>query len=493
MKKIIIFSYFIFAVCVLQAQQDNREEMRRYIRRAQTAYNAGEFSDALKEYKTALQLAPQYPELYKAIGDVYEKLGGTANIIEAATYYKRYLELSPDAEDKRAIQDKIYDLEYVQEKSEDQDRFLDDLSGIWVAVDNLEITNRNKKTGTMSWHTDFIFEITEIKKTGKYRVTIMKEGCDYFKESIIDKTVDIVPRKDKSFNFTIADAQAHTPNQGGYSVLRFGARLLGAATGMDLISDAANVAVDVAQANDLPSNTQTAYIFGLQYQDGKLEGLVNIIQRFASSNKQQTSRNDVYEITFVKGKKGNRNIEFSEDMIHAVENKPDIISLEKATFKQDKWGNKLSDNEIKNKLANVNPQLSERFQSAKQQKTIGKLLLTAGLLTTAASIPFLVIGSQQRRYIDYNYKYYDGNGQLQYGGYYDTNSPSLVTAGFVMLGAGAVTTIVSFPVIGTGSKKPLRVINEYNNQINQQMKDKPTAELRFGATSSGGIGFSLSF
>ena len=79
--------------------------------------------------------------------------------------------------------------------------------------------------------------------------------------------------------------------------------MAGAATGMNWVTDAANVAVDVAQANDLPSNTQTAYIFGLQYKDGELEGLVNIIQRFANSKKQQTSRNDVYEITFVKSKK----------------------------------------------------------------------------------------------------------------------------------------------------------------------------------------------
>jgi len=493
MKKIIIFSYFIVAVCVLQAQQDNREEMRRYIRRAQTAYNAGEFNDALKEYKTALQLAPQYPELYKAIGDVYEKLGGTANIIEAATYYKRYLELSPNAEDRRTIQDKIYDLEYFQEKSEDQDRFLDDLSGIWVAVDNLEITNKDKKVGTISWHTNFIFEISEIKKTGKYRVTIMKEGCDYYTESIIDKTVDIVPQKDKSFNFTIADAQAHTPNQGGYSALRFVARVAGAATGMDWVTDAATTAVDVAQANDLPSNTQIAYIFGLQYKDGKLEGLVNIIQKFANPNKQRTSRNDVYEITFVKSKKNDGHIEFSNGMTKAIENKPDIISLEKATYKQDKWGNKLSDNEIKSKLANVNSQLSESFQAAKKQRKTGNILLTAGLLTTAASIPFLIIGNQEHLYSGDSYEYYE-DGQLRRGTeyYYDTNS-TLITAGLVMLGTGVVTTIVSFPIKSSGSKKSLDIINEYNNQISQQKKDKPVSELRFGATSSGGIGFTLTF
>jgi len=493
MKKIIIFSYFILSVCVLHAQEDNKEEIRKYILRAQTAYNAGEFSDALKEYKTALQLAPQYPELYKALGDVYEKLGGTANIIEAISHYKRYLELSPNAEDRRAIQDKIYGLGYTQDKSEDQDRFLDDLSGIWVAVDNLKITDKDKKNGATSWHTDFIFEISEIKKTGKYRVTIMNEGCDYYKESIIDKTVDIVPQKDKSFNFTIADAQAHSPNQGGYAALRFVSKLAGDVTGMSFVTDAGNAAVDVAQANDLPNNTQTAYIFGLQYQDGKLNGLVNIIQKYANPNKQQTSRNDVYDITFVKSEKVDGHIEFSEGMKNAIENKPDVISLEKETYKKDKWGNKLSENEIKNKLSNFNFHLSDNYQRAKNQKTTGRILLAAGLLTTAASIP-IIINANNYRYSGDSYSYYDEYGNLRQGteSYNGTNK-TLLTVGCAMLGAGVVATIVSFPVKHSASKKSLKVINEYNDQISKQMKDKPTSELRFGVTSSGNVGLSLAF
>ena len=251
--------------------------------------------------------------------------------------------------------------------------------------------------------------------------------------------------------------------------------------------------VYVAQANNLPSNTQTAYLFGLQYQDGKLEGLVNIVQRFANPKKQQTSRNDVYEITFVKSKKEDRHIEFSEEMMNAIENKPDVISLEKATFKKDKWGNKLSDNEIRNKLASVNFQLSESYQRAKTKKTTGKLLLAAGLLTTAASIPVMITGNDYR-YSDGDYEYYDNNGILHHEKiYYSDTNTTLVTAGYAMFGIGVLTTIVSFPVKSSGSKKSLKIINEYNNQISQQMKDKPTSELRFGATSSGGIGFTLTF
>ena len=365
MKKVFLLLVFCSCTALLFSQQDNVEEMRRHIRRAQTAYNANEFEDALKEYKTAQTLAPQYPELYKAIGDVYEKLGGTSNLNEAVVNYKYYLELAPNAEDSRTIQDKIYDLEYLHEKSAKQDEILDDLSGIWVAVNNLQMAPKKKKTDENSFFSDFVFEISEIQKTGKYRVTILPENSRYYTESIIDKTVNIVPQKDASFNFTIADAQSHTPNQGSYSVLRF----LGSLTGTSQITDAVNTAVDVAQANDLPSNTQTAYMFALKYKEGKLEGLVNILQKFNDPNQQKTLENGLHEITFVKSKKKDKGIEFTDEMRRNLENEPDYLYTKKSgsDFAYiivfiDKWGNKLSFQEATNKLKNIDPQWKKRIK-----------------------------------------------------------------------------------------------------------------------------------
>jgi len=222
-----------------------------------------------------------------------------------------------------------------------------------------------------------------------------------------------------------------------------------------------------------------------------LEGLVNIIQRFTNPKKQQTSRNDVYEITFVKSKKGDRRIEFSEEMIKAIENKPDVVSIEKATFKNDKWGKSLSDYEIRKKIARINNQLSKSYQLAIIQNEAGKLLLTAGLLSTALSIPVIIKGKNYR--YSNSYEYYE-NGVLYHGNdYYDDTNTSLLTTGYAMLGAGVVATIISFPVKNDGYKKSLKIINDYNSQISQQVKSKRNSEFRLGVSSSGGIGLTLNF
>lgn len=486
MKKIIIFCCSILAVCILQAQQDNKEEIRKYIRRAQTAYNAGELNDALEEYKLAQKLAPQYPELYKAMGDVYEKLGGTSNLAEAIIYYKRYLELAPNAADNRVILDKIYDLGYIQEKTQKQDKILDDLSGTWVGIDNLRIVNSKKVTQRpfssvepvatatnnlkteniyqLAWHTDFIFKISEIQKTGKYQITIMKEGSRYYSESIIDKTVNIVPQKDNSFNFTIADAQVYTPNQGGYSVARFGAGMLGNLTGMNWLGDAANVAVDATQSNDLPSNTQTAYIFALKYRDGKLEGLVNVVQKFSNPNQQRTTKNELYEITFVK--KDNDSVFFNE-IRKSIENKPDIISLNQKLY-IDKWGNTLSNQEIENKLTNVNPEWAKSYKKMRNQRTTGLALTWTGAAIACISMPIFITGMTNE-------------------------DKKLATIGGICFGIGFFSYVAGFPLWTPAKKKCEKIINEYNNEVNLHPKNKPTSQLHFGVSTSGGIGLIFKF
>lgn len=373
MLLVLVFAFIGIMNCA-QAQQDKTEKIREYIIQAQTADKDGDLLDALKEYKNALSLAPQYPELYKAIGSVYERLGGTVNLAEAITHYQRYLELASNADDSRAIQDKVYALKYLQRKSQEQDAIFDDLSGIWVAIDNIAV-KKDKKTGQVSYMADFVFNITEIQKTGKYRVTILKDGSTYYSETIIDKTVNIIPQKDASFNFTIADAQVHTPNQGAYSGLRFLGNMLGAFTGMDWLGQAANVAVDIAQSNDLPSNTQTAYIFALRYIDGKLEGLVNVVQKFANPNQQRTLENGLHAITFVK-----KNDNYINEINKSIENKPDILYpiFNKAglpTEKHaDKYGNKLSKKDIINKLTTFNPELGKKYKRAKNLETAGAIL-----------------------------------------------------------------------------------------------------------------------
>ena len=380
-RLLIVVIAFMGIVNCAQAQQDNREEVRRHILRARTAYSAGEFEDALSEYKKALNLAPQYPELYKAIGDVHEKLGSTTNLSEAIIYFNRYLELDPNAEDSRTIQDKVYALQYRQEKSAKQDYILDDLSGTWVAIDNLEIFKTDKKTEQITWLSDFVFEISEIQNTGKYRVTIVEKGSRCYKATITDKTVNIVPQKDASFNFTIVDAQVHTPNQGGYA----GARgAIGILQNFGIIpswlGEAGNVAVDIAQSNDLPSNTQTAYIFALRYIDGELKGLVNVVQKFANPNQQRTLENGLHAITFVKD--GDRFLSEMQKQQINMQNldlilpmKVDLQGKYKGNKYMDNLGNKLLKKEIISKIMNLNPKLAKEFRKAKSLEAAGWGLL----------------------------------------------------------------------------------------------------------------------
>jgi len=304
MKTKLFIVVFIAAsfCCEAAFSQSSIDAIKRLLTRAQTAYSMQNYEDALNEYLKIKQMSPNYPDLYKAIGDVYEKLGKDNDLANAIESYKTYLRLVPNAKDKEEMSKKIYVLEYIHEKQVQQTKILDDLRGIWVVVDDLKV-DKNRYTGEISWKSDFVFKISEIQTTGTYWVTIMKEHSRYYRETIVEKTVGITPQKDNSFNFTFADIQVHTPNQGGYAFARGITGLVGGLLGgskWSLLTDAANVAIDATQANDLPTNTQTAYIFALKYVDGKLEGIVNVVRSFSDPNQQRTLKNDLYEITFVK-------------------------------------------------------------------------------------------------------------------------------------------------------------------------------------------------
>jgi hypothetical protein len=479
------------------AQQQDGEEVRRYIRYAQTAYSSGNYLDALTEYQTALKLVPNYPELYKAIGDVYEKLATTADLKAAITHYQRYLELAPDAIDVRQVKDKIYDLEYLSKKQEIQDRILDDLSGEWVAIDNLNVTKidetkitsaknlknpknlkdilvgekKNDETmqftsdEAMQFTSDVIFQIAEIQKTGKYSVTMEPKGSRFYSANLIEKTVHIVPAKDNAFTFIFADATVYTPSAAKYDAGRLFGSMLGTATGKDWIGDLAEAAVTAAQESDLPSNTQTAYTFALRYEEGRLVGLVNVVGKYADPMRQQTTRNETYEITFVK-----RDDKFGEVLQARFDTQPDVISDLKAsavtknsTKFKDKWGKKLSNEEIAGKLYAFDPQLGKEYRKARSnERSMVITAIATGAVMVAGGI-LVGIGEDTR------------------------------IAGAIMLGGSFATCIVGCSVGLSASNKKIRLINQYNERILQQPKSEPTAELHFGITSSGGVGLILNF
>jgi tetratricopeptide (TPR) repeat protein len=351
-KIICLATIILFAdISVVYAQQENNEDVRRHVRYAETALKKGDFNDALENYKEALKLAPQWAPLYKSIAFVYENLETTDNLNSAISSYKRYLELTPNANDARSVQDKIYDLEYLLKKQIKQEAILDDLSGQWVAIDNIEIFDGEDFPNSYKFMSDFIFDIKEVQKTGKYRVTIQKAGSRYYSDGIIEKTINITPAKDNSFTFTFADATVHTPKSGGYDLVRFIGGVAGSALGADWVGDLTNIAVGAVQEADLPSNTQTAYTFALKYEDGKLVGLLNIRGKFSNPEKQLTTQDRLVEITFMKNDQ-----KLDDTLKNIFDSKPDIIKNGK-----DKYGKKLSDKEIANKLYALDADLGKRI------------------------------------------------------------------------------------------------------------------------------------
>ncbi|MDR1383577.1 MAG: hypothetical protein LBJ67_07005 [Planctomycetaceae bacterium] len=470
MKKLIIILIYSFVVNgILHAQQDNVEEMRRYILRAQTAYKAGEFKDALKEYKMAQAVAPNYPELYKTIGDVYEKLGENEDLVEAINSYNAYLKLAPNAGDRREVLDKIYSLQYLQEKAAMQAKILEEVTGSWVAIDNVEVTATD---GYMSWFSDYVFNIEEVLQGGKhtrvYRITIQKEGCRNYRESIIDKTVIINMTKDNFLNFTFADAQVYVPNPAKYDGYRIFGDVLASTMDKPWIGDLANSAVNAYQTADLPSNTQTAYSFMLNYDEGNLVGRVDIKQHYSNPNVQKVTQNEWKEITFVK-----RNENFYAKLKNVFDNKPDILTMKEVRLLNnmlfvDKQGKKVSNNDIYTKMQVVDVDLAKQFQKvAKRESTWRTLSFVGWGAAIVSPVPFAF-------------------------GYLEENKGMLVLA--ACMGIGGVGVGIAGVIISSDAdSKRSNLIDQYNKQITQQRKNKPVSELRFGITPSGGLGLTLNF
>ena len=91
------------------------EEARKYALRGDVFIKDGRFEDALREYRTALGLAPFNPKLHFNAALVCGQLKNYRQAIDDMTIY---LQLSPDAPDARAAKDQIYQWGASSEKEE---------------------------------------------------------------------------------------------------------------------------------------------------------------------------------------------------------------------------------------------------------------------------------------------------------------------------------------------------------------------------------------
>jgi len=131
LTKISLLFVSIFWVSILYAQgipPEARSHFNRGLSIARSASSKIDYQNALKEFKKAKELAPNWPDVYFNLGLVNEKLGYYGEAIKS---FKVYIKLSPQAEDARQIKDKIYELEYIQERKAKEERFPDYLAGSW--------------------------------------------------------------------------------------------------------------------------------------------------------------------------------------------------------------------------------------------------------------------------------------------------------------------------------------------------------------------------
>ena len=449
MRKTILLMGVLLISGVVFAQQSSNDEVKKWAARAKTAYNMGEYQDALEEYKKVQKAMPQFPDVYKNIADVYEKLGTVNDLREAVVNYNKYLELSPKAQDRESILEKIASIEYITEKQVKQDEILDDLSGLWIS--NL-VLEKDKS------HHYVILKIEEVKKTGKYRVTILPESGMY-KESIIEKTVNIVPTKDNSFRFILADAISHNPSSSKYDFLRIGASALG---GSDLTQALAQTSVNAMQEKDLPSNTQTAYYFELKYSNGKLEGLLNVVQKYANTQTNKTTQDKIYEIYFVKNNDFfdySYRFEFGTGWHYGG-----LYGINNMGHKKG-----IINDEIKQNYFN-NPKCQD-IKSAYKKVNTGSIVsgIGAGCVLGGGlwKLVTLMLNDENKKK--------EGN-----------------TIGtYLMIGGGA-TTLIGLPILISGSKRMKEAIEEYNDNSSEQKKGY-SYNLNFGITTSGGVGLTLNF
>jgi len=114
-----------------------RKHMARGRAAVEHAQNESDYKDAVREFTQAAKLAPEWTDAYYNLGLAQEKAGQYDSAIRSL---KTYLEKSPNATDAEEVQDKIFQIEYLEEKAAKkpiqqapaQAFNIESLAGTWV-------------------------------------------------------------------------------------------------------------------------------------------------------------------------------------------------------------------------------------------------------------------------------------------------------------------------------------------------------------------------
>jgi len=117
---LILCSIFILIafVTVLNAAEPSLEaerHMARGLAAMEDAKTQADFQDAIREFKKVIQYAPNWTDAWFNLGVAQESAGDFATAIKS---FQTYLEKNPDTSDRKAVQTRIFKLEYKHEKSQ---------------------------------------------------------------------------------------------------------------------------------------------------------------------------------------------------------------------------------------------------------------------------------------------------------------------------------------------------------------------------------------
>ncbi len=134
----------IFLTAIPSLAQSVFDEAKRFFDRGQAALEIAQtdadYEAAINEFSKAAQLAPDWPDVFYALGQVQEKLGRYA---DAMASFKRWLNLAPAAPDAEAVKSLINRLEYKLEKVSEKQHIIELLTGWNTPGSTVEFT----KTG----------------------------------------------------------------------------------------------------------------------------------------------------------------------------------------------------------------------------------------------------------------------------------------------------------------------------------------------------------
>lgn len=130
------------------------EEARRFMTRGMAAVEMAktpkDYERAVREFEQAAKLAPNWPDVYFNLGSVQVKAG---NYGEAMRNYKRYLELAPNASDAAKVREELYKIEYRAEQQEEV-TVTDNKTGLmWQKRDDNKQYNWYQASGT--YHAEY--------------------------------------------------------------------------------------------------------------------------------------------------------------------------------------------------------------------------------------------------------------------------------------------------------------------------------------------------